>query len=496
VLVSDLKRIADGDRRTRDYTVFAMRRALAEIIARFPVYRSYLTDEEPAPEDIRLIERTVERAKRSSALPDRTVHDFAADALLGRIDTEGPGRPAPDHLRRFRRRFQQLTGPVMAKSLEDTLFYRYVRLLALNEVGGDPGHFGLTLDQFHASNAERAATWPYGMIASATHDTKRGEDARGRLLALSEMPDEWADALERWRGIAEPHLSTAEDLPAAPDANDQYLLLQALLGAWPMELLDEAGSDKAISAFRERMEGFLTKALRESKRYTSWVNTDEAYENAAQGLLRALVAPGSAFLDEFRPFARRLAFHGALTGLARTVLKCTLPGVPDVYQGTEFWDLSLVDPDNRRPVDYAARAGALAADEPLEALLASWRDGRIKQRVLAALLADRAEAPTLYAEGGYEPLVASGAAARHLVGFVRRQGADTLVVAVPRLLGAAGEDKAMPIGAGFWGDTTLPIAAGKWRNVITGATAQTGSSPHRVGELFSTLPILVLRTMR
>ncbi|HKH95947.1 MAG TPA: malto-oligosyltrehalose synthase, partial [Beijerinckiaceae bacterium] len=273
VLVSDLKRIADGDRRTRDYTVFAMRRALAEIIARFPVYRSYLTDEEPASEDIRLIERTVERAKRSSALPDRTVHDFAADALLGRIDTEGPGRPAPDHLRRFRRRFQQLTGPVMAKSLEDTLFYRYVRLLALNEVGGDPGHFGLTLDEFHAANAERAATWPYGMIASATHDTKRGEDARGRLLALSEMPGEWAEALERWRGVAEPHLSAAEDLPAAPDANDQYLLLQALLGAWPMELLDRT-EESSVAAFRERVEGYLTKALREAKRHTSWVNVN------------------------------------------------------------------------------------------------------------------------------------------------------------------------------------------------------------------------------
>ncbi|HEX8688031.1 MAG TPA: hypothetical protein VF654_16085, partial [Pyrinomonadaceae bacterium] len=248
--------------------------------------------------------------------------------------------------------------------------------------------------------------------------------------------------------------------------------------------------------FRERMEGFLTKALREAKRYTSWVNTDEAYEAAAQSLLRALVAPGSAFLDEFRPLARRLAFHGALTGLARTVLKCTLPGVPDVYQGTEFWDLSLVDPDNRRPVDYAARARALAADEPLEALLASWRNGRIKQRVLAALLADRADAPSLYAEGGYEPLFASGAAARHVVGFVRRQGADTLVVAVPRLFGGAVENESMPVGPEFWGDTTLPLPAGKWRNVDTGATAQTGSSPHPVAELFSTLPILVLRTMR
>jgi (1->4)-alpha-D-glucan 1-alpha-D-glucosylmutase len=310
------------------------------------------------------------------------------------------------------------------------------------------------------------------------------------------MPGEWAEALDTWSRVAEPHLSTAEDLPAAPDPNDQYMLLQALLGAWPMELLDDAGSDEAISEFRERMEGFVAKALREAKRHTSWVNTDEAYEAATQGLLRALVAPGSAFLDEFRPLARRLAFHGALTGLARTVLKCTLPGVPDVYQGTEFWDLSLVDPDNRRPVDYAARAQALAAQEPLDSLLASWRDGRVKQRVLAAVLADRAEAPTLYAEGDYEPLVASGAAGSHIVGFMRRQGADTLVVAVPRLLGRTVDKETMPIGPEFWGDTTLPLPAAKWRDVVTGARVETGSSPHRVAELFSTLPILVLRTMR
>jgi (1->4)-alpha-D-glucan 1-alpha-D-glucosylmutase len=496
VLVSDLKRIADADRRTRDYTVYAMRRALTEIVARFPVYRSYLTDEEPSPEDVRLIERTVERAKRSSALPDRTVHDFAADALLGRIETEGPGRPAPDHLRRFRRRFQQLTGPVMAKSLEDTLFYRYVRLISLNEVGGDPGHFGLALDGFHDANAARVATWPYAMIASATHDTKRGEDARGRLNALSEMPGEWAQALDRWRTIAEPHLAEGEELAAAPDANDESMMLQAILGAWPMELLDEGVGYEAVVGFRERLEGFLTKALREAKRHTSWVNVDEAYEAAAQALLRALVAPEAAFLDAFRPLARRLAFHGMLNGLARTVLKCTLPGVPDVYQGTEFWDLSLVDPDNRRPVDYGARARALEAEEPVDALLGSWRDGRIKQRIVHRLLTDRAEAPSLYAEGGYEPLPASGAAANRVVAFTRTYGRDTLVVAVPRLLGGAVADETMPVGREFWGDAALPLPPGRWRDVVTGASLETGEGPHPIGELFSILPISVLRTSR
>jgi (1->4)-alpha-D-glucan 1-alpha-D-glucosylmutase len=334
------------------------------------------------------------------------------------------------------------------------------------------------------------------MIASATHDTKRGEDARGRLNALSEMPGEWAEALDRWRTIAEPHLAEGEELAAAPDANDQSMMLQAILGAWPMELLDEGASHDAVAGFRERLEGFLTKALREAKRHTSWVNVDEAYEAAAQALLRALVAPEAPFLDAFRPLARRLAFHGMLNGLARTVLKCTLPGVPDVYQGTEFWDLSLVDPDNRRPVDYGARARALEAEEPIDALLGSWRDGRIKQRIVHRLLTDRAEAPSLYAEGGYEPLAASGTAANRVVAFTRTYGRDTLVVAVPRLLAAAVADETMPVGREFWGDAALPLPPGRWRDVVTGASVETGEGPHPIGELFSILPISVLRTSR
>jgi (1->4)-alpha-D-glucan 1-alpha-D-glucosylmutase len=282
VLVSDLKRIADADRRTRDFTVNALRRAVVEIVARFPVYRSYIDDSGAEPEDLRLVEDTIAKAKRGSTLPDRTTHDFIAGALLGRIETESPGRPDGDLLRRFRRRFQQLTGPVMAKSLEDTLFYRFVRLLPLNEVGGDPGHFGVTVDQFHAAASERARDWPHTIIATATHDTKRGEDARGRLLALSEMPDAWAEAVERFDRLAEPHL-VAQDEGEAPDANDRYMLLQTLLGAWPFELMQE-GSDQLLEPFRQRIEEYARKALREAKRHTSWVNTNDAYEQATLNL--------------------------------------------------------------------------------------------------------------------------------------------------------------------------------------------------------------------
>jgi (1->4)-alpha-D-glucan 1-alpha-D-glucosylmutase len=330
------------------------------------------------------------------------------------------------------------------------------------------------------------------MIATATHDTKRGEDARARLLALSEMPEDWAAAIEHFQRMVEPHLAAYEE-GKAPDANDQYMLLQTLLGAWPHELLD-GGSEKAVEAFRGRIEEYARKALREAKRHTSWVNVNEAYEEATFALLRRLLQPDSAFLSEFRPLARRLAYLGMLTGLARTVLKCTLPGVPDTYQGTAFWDLSLVDPDNRRPVDYDARAAALDRPADLPRLLRSWQDGHIKQRVLASLLADRAATPDFYAKANYRPLAAQGAKARHVVAFQRSLGDDRLVVVVPRLVARHLSGETPPLGRELWGDTVLPIPGGGWRDVLTGTEGTAEDKGVPVGELFSVLPIAVLRT--
>ncbi len=483
VLVSDIKTIADASRRTRDYTAFALRRALVEIIAAFPVYRSYIQDDKPAQEDVRLIEETIGAAKQSSELPDTSVHDFVASALLGRAQ-------AGDHedIRRFRRRFQQLTGPVMAKSLEDTLFYRYGRLIALNEVGGDPGHFGLSPEEFHRLNLERARSWPHAMVATATHDTKRGEDARARLLALSEMPEEWAKALDLWQELAAPHLTEVDGSPA-PDANDQVILLQALLGAWPLELL-ESRDRKTLDSFRERMEGFLTKALREAKRHTSWVDPNEAYEEAALKLLRAALDPKSSLLEHFSPLARRLSALGMLNGLSRTILKMTLPGVPDIYQGTEFWDFSLVDPDNRRPVDYVTRAKALETREPLDALMKNWTDGRVKQRIISALLRDRAEAPELYAEGDYQALVAKGAQAPRLLGYIRRNGSDALAVIVPRLWNGIDGNAIDPA---IWEDISLALPQGSWLNVITGENISIQSDRTKVADLLKEIPFVVLR---
>lgn len=496
VLTADLKEVADADRRTRDFSVNAIRRALIEIIARFPTYRSYLPpeleDAEIEAEDVRLIEGAVAKAKRWSGLPDRSVHDFAQNVLLGRVETSGPGRPDPRVVLRFRRRFQQLTGPVMAKSLEDTLFYRYALLLGLNEVGGDPGEYGIDAEHFHALQAARARDWPNAMITTATHDTKRGEDARTRLIALSEMPDAWARAWDLWRATAGPHLATIDDEPA-PDANDQWMFFQAILGAWPLELLEQDDA-AGIEDFRERLIAYGEKAMREGKRRSSWVNVDEAYEGAVKRLFEAIVAPGSDFLRELRPFAQRLAHLGMLTSLGRTVLKATLPGLPDTYQGTEFWDFSFVDPDNRRPVDYPALARALEEERPASELLGTWWDGRVKQAVLAKLLAERAERAGFYADADYRALPAEGAKVAHVLAFQRADGAgggDDLVVAVPRLVAKLVPDGQVWSGEGFAG-TVLDLGAGtRWRDLVTGEIRAGGQAD--CAELFRHLPFAVLR---
>ncbi|MCE4222353.1 malto-oligosyltrehalose synthase [Methylobacterium sp. C25] len=497
VLTGDLKAIADANRRTRDFSINAIRRALIEIIARFPTYRSYLPSDldetDVDQEDIELVEQTVRKAKRWSVLPDRSVHDFARDALLGRIDTVGSGRSEPRIILRFRRRFQQLTGPVMAKSLEDTLFYRFSQLLALNEVGGDPGEYGLDLAHFHVLQAARARDWPNAMITTATHDTKRGEDARSRLLALSELPEEWARAWDTWRRAAEPHLTTIEDEPA-PDRNDQWMFLQAILGAWPIALLD--GEDaEAIESFRKRLDAYAEKALREAKRYSSWVNVDEAYEGAVHALFAKLIAPGSDFLARTRPFANRLARLGMIAGLGRTVLKATLPGVPDIYQGTESWDFSFVDPDNRRPVDYEARERALTDGGAPADLLAHWTDNRVKQATLAKLLADRAERPAFYADAGYQAVEAGGEHAEHVIAYLRSEddgGEGDLLVAVPRCV-------AELVGDAIWtgqpfGGTSIPVPQGsRWIDIVSGAERSADAGRLDLGALFEALPYAVLR---
>ncbi|MBV9394991.1 MAG: malto-oligosyltrehalose synthase [Methylobacteriaceae bacterium] len=486
-LVSDAKRIADSDRRTRDATVNAIRTALSEIIAAFPVYRTYLTERHAAAaEDVEIIETSVAEAKAKSRLADPTVHDMIAGVLLERGTT--PARPSRSLVSRLRRRFQQLTGPVMAKSLEDTLFYREVRFLVLNEVGGDPAAFGIDLNAFYAAQQERYEHQKNALIATATHDTKRGEDARGRLLALSEMPENWARLIETVERAVLERFTDREVI----DPNDRYMLLQSFIGAMPLEAIQDTSAPEIIESFRERLNAYVQKALREAKRHTSWINPNESYEASAREFIALLLDPAGAPWAAIVPLAQELSARGMLNGLTRTILKSTLPGVPDFYQGTEFWDFSLVDPDNRRPVDYSARAAALSDSTDLADLIRGWADGRIKQRVMAILLADRAAAPELYSEGTFEPLAVRGAEAARLVAFKRQRQNDMLMVAVPRLLHRQLAELDFPLGEAGWRDTRLGLPEGRWRNLLTGS-AFISNGEVTASELLSDLPFAVAR---
>ncbi len=487
-IVLDLAALAAADRNTRDLVAARLRRAVVAMVAAFPVYRTYLGEGDPAAEDVALLDRVVEEAKSRLGPAGEAACAFVRSVLLddGRTPRRNPAVAA-----RIRRRFQQLTGPVMAKGLEDTLFYRHVRLLALNEVGGDPSHFGLSVDAFHEAMQERARDWPNAMTATATHDTKRGEDARARLIALAEEPQAWAEALAETERLTASAV-TSGPKGQTPDANDRWMILQTILGAWPVELLD--GDDrKALASFRERLHGYVEKALRESKRRSSWLEPDAAYEAAAREWISAILSPKGQALAALRPLARRLAQRGALTSLARTALKCAMPGVPDFYQGTEFWDLSLVDPDNRRPVDYRARSKALGGAAKPQELLASWPDGRVKQALTRALLADRAASPELYGSGDYRPLRAEGARAAHVLAFARSAGSEAVVVVLPRLAAKLLDGEGLLPRRAAWAGTTITLPEGTWRDVVTGERLRASGEPAPMAELFSRFPIAVLR---
>jgi (1->4)-alpha-D-glucan 1-alpha-D-glucosylmutase len=480
-IIVGLAALAARDRRTRDVTAGRLRTALADILACFPVYRTYRMAGPPAPADREAVAHALRTALATTEEADHAPHRFIASVLLAEERDEAT--------RSLVRRFEQLTGPLMAKSLEDTLFYRWTPLIALNEVGGDPASFGLDPDEFHQRMAARAERWPHAMLATATHDTKRGEDVRARLLALAEDPQSWREAVARLDGFCR-----EQGLAHAPDALDRSVLLQTLLGAWPMPLL-HGNRAEDWRAFRERLSRAMTKSLREAKRRTGWLRPDEAYEAAMGRLVEAVASERSGMAEALRPLARRLARSGALNGLARTGLKLTLPGVPDIYQGTEFWDLSLVDPDNRRPVDYADRAEGLTVSRAWEDLTASWADGRIKQRLTRILLAERAASPLLFSRGGYSPLSAEGPAAAHVIAFARRNGgAERVTVAALRAgkMGCGSPDRLMPDQA-VWDDTQLRLPVGPWRDVLTRRVVAGRDGLLAIRDAFETLPVAVLR---
>jgi (1->4)-alpha-D-glucan 1-alpha-D-glucosylmutase len=428
VLSRLLARIASGHYSTRDYSADSLRQALELYVLHFPVYRTYLTGAAPSEHDRELISRTIDRARADWFAADEGIFDFLRDTLTMDLIKRKGATHSPPRVRRFALKVQQFTGPLMAKSLEDTAFYRYHRLLALNEVGGDPSADSLPIERFHEIMQARAREWPHGMTATATHDTKRGEDARARLAALTELSSEWTSAAAKWKVLNAQHLVTSGNM-RAPSVTTEYMLYQTLLGAWPLEGPDDT--------FVERIQAYALKAVREGKEETSWLNPNEGYEAGLKTFIgRILDRSASAeFLESLARLAQPMALLGTLNSLSQITLKATLPGVPDFYQGTEFWDLSLVDPDNRRPVDFAVRASTLTAmDRPdWQELARNWQDGRIKLAWIAHVLRLRNELTDVFTDGDYEPLDVSGLHRDHVIAFARRRGKDAAIIAAARL---------------------------------------------------------------
>ena len=451
-----LHRIARRDLVTRDYTLTAIHRTLTELLAHFRVYRVYAGPAGMSEADTQAMDWALAGARRHVRATDRHLLDLVVGWLSGNdLRQIAAGTRRQERLRAMVR-FQQLSSPTAAKSTEDTAFYRYGRLISRNEVGSEPSQFAISPAAWHATAKARQQRWPRALLATATHDHKRGEDARARLAVLSELPDEWEAALSRWTRLNAP---LKRDLGGpAPDATDEVILYQTLLGAWPLDLAPDDAD--GMAAFRDRVAAWQQKALREAKRHSGWAVPDEAYEQAAQDFLAGVLDPErpAHVVSELHELVQRIAVPGALNALSQMVLRLTTPGVPDLYQGTEYWDFSLVDPDNRRPVDYAARAASLQAGLAPAALMPAWRDGRVKQAILHRALALRARLPELFARGAYQKLAVEGPACEHVLAFSRQQGDQTVIVVVSRLSARADLRGTPVIPPAFWAGTSLVLA--------------------------------------
>ena len=478
-----LKHIADRDWNSRDYSLSRLRLALYEVVRGFKIYRTYVTSKQIAAEDRMRIAQAVQFAKDHWHAPDISILDFVEKALTGDLMREPQADYKKADVYAFIQAFQQYTGPAMAKSLEDTAFYRYYRLVSLNEVGNDPGRFGVTVRAFHDSSAKRAKREPNSMLGSSTHDTKRGEDTRARVSVLSEYGEAWAGILETLRKAAQP-----VRVGPAPYANDEYMIYQTLLGIWPD---DKSGWESV----QTRMQAYATKAIREAKLYSSWTDPNEAYEKGTLDFIEGLIG-STHFREAAGPIAAHLAKFGYLNSLSQTLLKLTAPGMPDIYQGSDLWNFSLADPDNRTPVDYDLRQRLIAEAPALPSLMksidgpAGMRDGAIKLRLIQQILKLRREAQILFEQGNYTAVEASGFGANHIVAFSRRTNEQDLFVACGRLMTKVEADGTPPERYAWdWRDTTLAVPGGEWRDVLNGGRVQGGKV--RPATLFGSLPIAV-----
>ena len=468
-LATRLRSLAASGPATIDLTRNGLRAALREIVASMPVYRSYVDGDHLSDEDRRSIEFAVGRAREAAGALDPQLFSFVRATMLGETP-DGVAAPRQSVLD-LAQRIQQYTGPVMAKGLEDTALYRYNRLIALSDVGEKPDRVGESVEAFHAFSGARRARSPHGMLTSSSHDTKRGEDSRARIAAISGRVDTWRDAVEAWR--------TQLVNAGAPtiEPNDLYYFFQLLLGSWPADFPDQGALDPAtLSAFRKRLDAAMLKSVREARQKTNWSVPASDYETATSSLVEIALRPAGKFLDSFRKFESELGRSGAMNGLIETVLKLTVPGVPDIYQGAEFWEQSMVDPDNRRAVDFEARKAALSAGSDIPALITNWRDGRLKQHVIRSLLDLRRRSPELFASGSYEPIYSNGRTS--VLAFLRRLDQHAILVAI----------SLYPWRESHWGpqdQLQLPsdMPDCQWRDVLSGHTRSAAPLRNLVGSL-------------
>lgn len=493
-----LHRIAQFDLMTRDWSLSAIRRVLTELLVFFPVYRTYADVDGRTEDDEVPFSAAMEGARSTVRTADYEVLDLVAAWLGGEAPSAFPAQQSQVRLQAIRR-FQQLTSPLAAKSVEDTGFYRYGRLLSRNEVGSDPAAFALDSETLHRRTQARAKDFPHAMLATATHDHKRGEDSRARLAVLSERHTEWATLVQVWteRHAAFKHQVHDE---AAPLPADEYMMYQTLVGAWPLDLA--VSDEEGIRALASRIAEWQTKSLREAKQRSSWIAPEDDYENACNGFLYAILDAknNGQTLLELAEFVKRIGPAGAVNSLAQVLLRLTMPGVPDLYQGTEFWDFSLVDPDNRRPVDYPHRSAALDLRFDAAALVDNWRDGRIKFEVVRRALQCRVAEPDLFREGRYIPLEVTGPAASHVFAFAREYRDKVMIVVVPHLvatmvLGTNDEPRAH-IAADKWDGTAVLLPDGcprrSFDNMLGAQPCRVSDGRILVSEALADLPVALL----
>ena len=528
VLAHALDRIGETNRRSRDFTLESLRDVITEVVACFPVYRTYVDEGGWMAEDRAVVELAIVEARHRNPAMEASLFDFFREVVLPREAEDSAERLPYDRREgyppldaaearerlRFSMKLQQYTGPVQAKGLEDTAFYSYNLLLSLNEVGGDPGRVGRPVAEFHEANIRRLRDWPFEMLATATHDTKLGEDVRARINALSEIPDEWGRQVSRWMRTNRAQRVIIEGEPA-PDRNDEYRFYQALLGVWPPEL---TGAAEAPPDLVDRIQQYMLKAVKEAKVHTSWLTPNEQYEAALRTFIDRVLAAAAAarFLPAFVPLQLRIARLGVVNSLAQVALKIGSPGIPDFYQGCEMWDLSLVDPDNRRPVDFDLRRRALgeiesilAADLPqrierVKSCLDAWHDGRIKLLVTAAGLRLRRELPELFLAGGYVPLDTEITVHGGAVAFARIHGDDAAIFVAPRLVAPLLDaEHPLPLGGECWKTSRvmLPaeLAGRMFRHEVTGAEIRPVATGQQawlfIGQVFETVPVGILRAI-